>query len=146
MAACDQETRLGCRQFRFYGQPANWSGGRMRSIGALSAAGSLAHETPLTFSEIHLGSTLSGAQADRKGVFVMSVRKKKQAMSDEELQKFLSELPPPTWREIQALRNTAPISTAILDTTCNFSANGRTCKSHNHFKNIADVTPLPILT
>jgi hypothetical protein len=34
----------------------------------------------------------------------VSVRKKKQAMSDAELQKLLAELPPPTWREIQALR------------------------------------------
>ena len=32
----------------------------------------------------------------------MSARKKKQAMSDEELQKFLAEMPPPTWDEIQA--------------------------------------------
>ena len=34
----------------------------------------------------------------------MSVRKKKQAMSDAELQKLLAELPPPTWNEIQKLR------------------------------------------
>jgi len=34
----------------------------------------------------------------------MSARKKKQAMSDAELQKFLAGLPPPTWQEIQAWR------------------------------------------
>ena len=34
----------------------------------------------------------------------MSVRKKKQAMSEAELEKLLGELPPPTWDEIQRLR------------------------------------------
>ena len=35
----------------------------------------------------------------------MSVRKKKQAMSEAELEKLLGELPPPTWDEIQRLRS-----------------------------------------
>jgi hypothetical protein len=34
----------------------------------------------------------------------MSARKKKQAMSDEEIRKFFEELPPPNWQEIQAWR------------------------------------------
>ena len=34
----------------------------------------------------------------------MSARKKKKAMSDEELLKILGEMPPPTWDQIQALR------------------------------------------
>jgi hypothetical protein len=34
----------------------------------------------------------------------VSARKKKEAMSDEELQKFLEDMSPPTWDEIQAVR------------------------------------------
>jgi hypothetical protein len=34
----------------------------------------------------------------------VSARKKKKAMTDEELQKLLGEMPPPTWDQIQALR------------------------------------------